>query len=189
MHFEEPGLTVYLQPAIQCVMASGEKWLVVYVASRQEKKVAKYLTGRGVENYLPLVSVLRQWSDRKKFVDFPMFPGYLFVRPDPAEMDMVITLPGVVNYLKFEKVPAVVTEKEIEIIRTIESSGYYAENIPMSEDYSLGEDIIVKEGPLRGQQGTLLRKDKEDVFLISFETIGQSLKVKIPYQMLGKAEN
>ena len=169
-------------------MDSGDKWLVVYVSSRQEKKVSAYLTKRKVDNYLPMVRLLRQWSDRKKFVDFPMFPGYLFVRPTATQYDDVITIPGVVNYLKFSREPAIVTNKEIDIIRTIESSGYYAENIPMPTDYELGEKVIVKEGPLRGQTGVLMRKDKEDSFLILFETIGQSLKVKIPYQMLGKVD-
>jgi len=170
-------------------MEGGDKWLVVYVSSRQEKKVSAYLTKRKVANYLPLVRLLRQWSDRKKFVDFPMFPGYLFVRPTAAQHDDVITIPGVVNYLKFSRELALVTDKEIEIIRTIESSGYYAENIPMPSDYDLEEKVIVKEGPLRGQTGILMRKDKEDIFLILFETIGQSLKVQIPYQMLGKVDD
>ncbi|MCB9244895.1 MAG: UpxY family transcription antiterminator [Flavobacteriales bacterium] len=164
-----------------------ERWLVVYVSSRQEKKVARILTDRGVEHYLPMARKLRQWSDRKKWVDFPLFNGYLFVRPDPAQFEWIPGVPGVVNYLRFSGKPAVVTEKEIEIIRSIESAGYYAESLLTPEDFDRGDTVCVLHGPLKGQKGQLLRKNNEQIFLVSFDTLGQSLKVNIPYELLGKA--
>lgn len=145
------------------------------------------LADRGVENYLPLARRLRQWSDRKKWVDFPLFNGYLFVRPNEQQFDLVLSIPGIVTYLRFNRKPAVVTNKEIEIIRSIESAGYYVESLLTPEDFETGEMVAVMDGPLKGQTGQLIRKNNEHVFLVSFETLGQSLKVNLPYELLRKA--
>lgn len=165
-----------------------EYWRVIYVASRQEQKVSDKLRLLGIEHYFPKMKKLRIWSDRKKWVDFPMFSGYLFVRPKLANIDHVVSQNGVVNYLSFERKHAKVSEKEIEIIRSIESSGYHAENIYTPEDFNEGEVLLVTDGPLKGQMVTLLRKNNENVFLVAFEGIGQSLKVAIPFDVLAKKD-
>jgi transcription antitermination factor NusG len=167
----------------------GKQWNVVYVMSRQEKKVAKRLAGQGIEFYLPLVKKLQTWSDRKKWVEFPMFNGYVFVRPDDFQRDLVLQQPGVVEYLSFNKKHAVVTEKEISIINSIEKEGYFAESILSPEDFQPGEKVLVMEGPLKGNTVDLVRKNNERIFLISFDTLGQSIKVNIPYEFLAKVKD
>jgi transcription antitermination factor NusG len=164
------------------------KWLVVYVASRKEKSTLRHLQKLGVDCYLPVVNRLQQWSDRKKWVEFPMFTGYLFVRPDATERDAVLELPGVVCYLQFNKSDAVVRNKEIEILKQIEVSGYYSESIHTPEDYNLGEKLIVLEGPLKGNQVILIRKSNEFNFLVSIEALGQSVKLNLPYEILSKVK-
>ena len=162
------------------------KWHVVYVMSRQEKKVAKRLSDQHIEHYLPIVKRLSVWSDRKKWVDFPMFNGYMFVRPTPLQKDLVVQTVGVVSYLTFGGSHAVVTDKEIEIIKTIETEGYFAETILDPKDFSEGESVLIVEGPLKGQKVDLVRKNNERIFLISFDTLGQSIKVNIPFEFLQK---
>ncbi len=162
------------------------KWHVVYVMSRQEKKVAKRFTDQHIENYLPIAKRLSTWSDRKKWVEFPMFNGYLFVRPLPNQKDEVAQTTGVVAYLTFSGNHAVVTDKEIEIIRTIEREGYFAETFLNPKDFEEGERLLVVEGPLKGQQVDLVRKNNERIFLISFDTLGQSIKVNMPFEFLQK---
>jgi len=169
-------------------MEESQPWYVVYVASRQEKKVEKHLTKKGIESFLPLARKLQQWSDRKKWVDFPMFNGYLFVRPLPHQVDQILESPGVVAYLKFERKKAKVTPKEIEIIRTIESAGYHVETLHTPDEFEPGQTVMVMEGPLKSQVGQLLRKNNEQIFLVSFDTLGQSIKVNIPFELLKKVE-
>lgn len=166
----------------------NEYWRVVYVASRQEKKVALKMEQLGIAFYLPVSKRLRIWSDRKKWVDFPMFNGYLFVRPKSHQTEIVVQTQGVVNYLSFEKKHARVSEKEIEIIRKIEESGYYAEGVLTPDDFEEGEEMLVTAGPLKGQTVTLIRKNNETQFLVSFEGLGHSIKVALPLEVLAKKE-
>ncbi|MCB9263084.1 MAG: UpxY family transcription antiterminator [Flavobacteriales bacterium] len=162
-------------------------WKVIYVGARQEKKVAKKLSELGIENYLPLAKRLSQWSDRKKWVEFPMFNGYLFVRPTPKEREIVLHQHGVINYLRFEQADAIVKKHEIEIIQIIEKEGYYAETIFTSDDFEVGDKVLVTEGPLKGQVVDLLRKNNEKMFLIAFDSIGQSIKLNIPMEFLARS--
>lgn len=162
------------------------KWKVVYVASRQEKKVAKRLEQLGITYYLPIYRKLSQWSDRKKWVEFPLFNGYLFVKPTDLQRDKVLEQPGAVAYVRHDKKDAVIPQKEIEIIRTILKSGYSLETIHKPEDFEIGERVQVLEGPLTGEKVDILRRNKEEFFLVSFDTLGQSIKVELPYQVLKK---
>jgi transcription antitermination factor NusG len=88
----------------------------------------------------------------------------------------------------FEKKHAVVQDKEIEIIRTIEREGYFAETILNPSDFSEGEQVLVVEGPLKGQTVDLIRNNNERIFLVSFDTLGQSIKINIPFEFLQKVK-
>jgi transcription antitermination factor NusG len=165
---------------------SGNKWLVVYVASRQEKSSARLLEKLGIDYYLPMVKKLQQWSDRKKWVEFPMFTGYLFVRPTDIQRDKLLELPGIISYLRYNGDDAIVQDKEINILKQIETSGYYSEAVHTPDDYHLGEKLLVLEGPLKGNQVVLIRKSNESNFLVSIEALGQSVKLNLPFELLTK---
>ena len=167
-------------------MENKAVWKVVYVASRQEKQVAKQLGEAGIEHYLPLYKKLRQWSDRKKWVEFPLFNGYVFVKPTKLQRDEVLMLRGVIAYLRYNGGDAIVLDKEIDSLQRIISSGYSLESINTPEDFEIGEHVMVTEGPLAGHQVDILRKNKEEYFLVSIDTLGQSIKIELPYQVLKK---
>ena len=111
-------------------MTEKTTWLVVYTASRQEKKVAVMLERYQIRHYLPLVKKLRLWSDRKKWVEMPLFNGYIFVQPKPNERDQVLQIPGVVKYLKYNGGDAQVSSREIELIERLIEKGYHLESDP-----------------------------------------------------------
>lgn len=162
------------------------KWKVVYVASRQEKKVAMRLEKEGIKYFLPLYRKLSQWSDRKKWVEFPLFNGYLFVQPDAWQRDKLLELPGIIAYLRYNKEDAVVRDEEITTIQKITDSGYSLETINTPDDFEIGEFVVVAEGPLKGERVDIIRRNNKEEFLVSFDTLGQSIKVIIPYQALRK---
>ncbi|MCC5613248.1 UpxY family transcription antiterminator [Nostoc sp. CHAB 5834] len=92
-------------------------WFVIYTKSRSEKLVAENLRKKGIEVYCPLVKVKRKWSDRIKIVEEPLFKSYCFVRLEESERSQLFGVPGFVCYLHWLKKPAVVRQKEIDVIK------------------------------------------------------------------------
>lgn len=108
-----------MQENISHISASvpASAWYVVYTKPRWEKKVALLLTNKGIENYCPLNKVLRQWSDRKKTIEEPLFSGYVFLKTTEAEKWRIKEVDGILNYVHWLGKPAIVPEHEIETIK------------------------------------------------------------------------
>jgi transcription antitermination factor NusG len=160
------------------------QWNVIYTASRQEKKVSVLLDRYLIKHYLPLVKKLRVWSDRKKWVEMPLFNGYIFVQPKPAERDQVLQIPGVVKYLKYNGADAQVSSREIELIHRLIEKGY---NLEADTTASLrkGDKVRIEQGPLKGIEAEVLKDaDGSETVWIAFETISQVVKVIVPKDII-----
>ena len=118
-----------------------------------------------------------------------LFNGYLFVKPTSTQRDEILETTGVVAYLRYNGQDATVKEKEIQVIHTILESGYSLETIHTPDDFEVGNQVMVDEGPLKGQLVDILRRNNESCFLVSFETLGQSIKVELPYHVFRKTNN
>ena len=125
-------------------------WYVLYVKPKQEKKVAQNLKNIGVEVFCPMITEIRQWSDRKKKVELPLFKSYVFVRIPHTDRQMVFDVPGIVRYLFWLGKPAVVRDEEIETIR----QWLQDDRIDTLELSRLvpGKEIKIKKGPLKNQK-------------------------------------
>ncbi len=88
-------------------------WFVLYVKPQNEIKVGKALTALGIEVFCPTKKEVRQWSDRKKTVEVPLFKSYVFVKLEAQNRNQVFSVPGVVRYLFWLGKPAVVRDEEI----------------------------------------------------------------------------
>lgn len=161
-------------------------WKVLYTGSRQEKKLAHALKAKGIEVYLPLYKRLSQWSDRKKWVEWPLFSGYLFIRPNELQRDLALQEKAAIAYLRFNGKDAEVTEHEVETIERMIQSGYSIEGFGDPNEFERGDRLMVMDGPLKGQEVEVIRRNKEEIFLVSFEGIAQSIKINLPFQVLKK---
>jgi transcription antitermination factor NusG len=159
------------------------KWKVIYVSSRQEKKVFERLQKLGITCFLPLTKKLRQWSDRKKWVEFPLFNGYLFVKPNALQRDKILEDHEVVAYVRYNGGDAIVQDKEIDTIKSILESGYSLETINKPDDFEVGNQVTIKEGPLKGSVVNIIRRNSKEYFLVSFDTLGHSIKVELPFNV------
>jgi transcription antitermination factor NusG len=159
-------------------------WKVIYTASRQEKKVAVLLERFGIAYYLPLVKKLRLWSDRKKWVEMPLFNGYVFVKPEPSIRDKVLEIPGVVKYLKHNGADAQVSTNEIELIQRLIETGYNVESADRA-NLKKGDIVTIQQGPLKGIEAEVLKDaDGSEYILLAFETISQVVRVSVPVGIL-----
>ncbi len=155
-------------------------WKVIYTASRQEKKVAALLNRFGIVYYLPLVKKLRIWSDRKKWVEMPLFNGYVFVKPEPSMRDKVLEIPGVVKYLKHNGADAEVSDNELKLIQQLIETGY---NVESADRVNLkkGDIVAIQQGPLKGVEAEVLKDAYgSEYILLAFETISQVVRVILP---------
>ncbi len=154
---------------------SRRKWHVVYTKPRAEKKVAERLEKRGVEVYCPLQTTLRQWSDRKKKVQVPVFPSYVFVKIDEYDRSIAYDDPGVIKFVSYLGVPAKLSEAEIINIESFLTDNTDFEVIACT--WQPGDRVTIKSGPFVHQKGTVLNKfPKETTLLI--ENLHTVLRVK-----------
>jgi len=155
------------------------EWYALYVKSRHEFVTNNELLKKGIESYLPAVTRLRKWKDRKKLVDFPLFPGYLFVFIDPnpeAFLDVLKTR-GVVTFVALEPGhPTPVSPQEIESLRIILQSGRELNLYPSLKE---GTSVRVKRGPLKGAEGILKKMESHYVFHVNIGILGRSVGVKL----------
>jgi transcription antitermination factor NusG len=155
-------------------------WYAVYVKSRHEFVVSGELQRKGVETFLPSVTKLNQWADRKKRVEVPLFPGYLFVSivPEPEEFLNVIKTRGTVSFISLDPGhPTPVAPEEIDSLKILLKSGEQIDIYPHLQE---GTPVRVTKGVLRGARGILTQKHNDQhVFLVSMELLGRSVAVKI----------
>ncbi|MFZ1729606.1 MAG: UpxY family transcription antiterminator [Bacteroidota bacterium] len=164
-------------------MLSPKKWRVLYVRPRYEKKVEQQLLDAEIEVFLPLHEVVRQWSDRKKKVILPLFPGYLFVHVDEKERSTTFEFPGVLKYVHFSGNVAEVRPDIIESLRMIVSGP--AEIEVTSDRLPLGTEIRIKYGPLAGMKGHLIEYRGNRKVAVVIEAIQQTVMVEVPIAELG----
>lgn len=160
-------------------------WKVLYVASRSEKKVNQRLNDLGLESYVPLKTERKKWSDRIKTVSTPMINGYVFVRVNEKERDTVFKAQGVLNYVRYNGGDATVRDIEMTALKSIEQKGYYVEG-EFSKELQKGDKVMIKYGQFKGLHGTVKSIDGENVYRIMIDSIGYSLTVKVPEEILVK---
>ena len=153
-----------------------KSWIAIYTKPRHEKRVAKELISKGYHTYLPLVKERRKWSDRKKWVELPLFKSYLFVQTRLNETIHILKIPGIVRIVKFGDKIATINKKSIDSIKILLKEGYK----PKSTDYLLkGDSVIIKEGPLKGLTGEVTQLQDKNYFILKIDSIQSSISVKI----------
>src|SRR5438105_756348 len=98
-------------------MESSKRWFAMYTKPRWEKKVAGILERKGIECWCPLKKTQKQWSDRKKIVEEPLFTSYVFVHIDDTERSAVLMTDGIINFVYYVGKPAIIRDDEIQIVK------------------------------------------------------------------------
>jgi len=160
---------------MQSVMANSQ-WFAVRTASGREKAVASQLAYKGFEEFLPVYRTQRQWSDRIKHLELPLFPGYLFSRFDFNHRLPILITPGIQLIVGLGKMPTPVSDAEIEALRRVVASGVRAEP---HEYLSVGQRIRVREGALAGVEGILLQVKNTWRIVLSVELLRRSVSVEL----------
>jgi transcription antitermination factor NusG len=157
-------------------------WYALYTRSRFEKKVFNSLTEKGIESFLPLQKTLRQWKDRKKWVQEPLIRSYCFVKVNRKSYFIPLTVSGVVKYIWFNQKPAAICEEEIALLKSLSLSSYKVDTLPTP--LSVGQKVKVIAGILNGYEGEVLQLNGKHKVLFRIKNLPVSAYVEIPNKYL-----
>lgn len=153
-------------------------WYAIYTKVNFEKKIFQSLQEENIESYLPIRKTLRQWSDRKKWIEEPLFRCYIFVRVSYKEFFNVLSIPGVVCYVSFGGKPQSIPDYQINNVKTLVKQ----EKIDITvskERLKKGNKAEVLVGPLKGLIGEIVEVSGQYRILICIESMGFCLHANI----------
>lgn len=152
-------------------------WYAIYVRSKAEKKVALELSRVGIDHYLPLKKVLKQWSDRKKWIEEPLFKSYIFVHIAQSDYYKALQIHGAVKYITFQGKAVAIPPMQIDAIRY-----YLSEKEPEEIDFNQwkkGQKVEVISGSMAGLIGKMVQLKGKNWLIIEIEAIGHSINIQI----------
>ncbi len=161
------------------------RWYAAYTKPRNEKKAFERLMANGIETYLPIQRRLKQWSDRKKMIEEPLFRSYIFVRITQKDYYNVLNTYGIVRYVTFEGKAVPIPDKQIDLIKNLLEQDVEVE--VLEETLEPGAKVEVKFGTLIGLTGELIEHKGKQKVVVRLEHISHSLVVTLPTNHVTKA--
>lgn len=169
MHLDASNSQYEVKPA-------DPRWYAIYTKHHHEKKSADLLARKGIEAYLPLYRSVRQWQDRKKKLDVPLFPGYVFIRSTLENRTEILGTPGVFFIVASVGQSCWIPDQDIESMRTMTKSRALIEPHPFLRS---GDYVRIRRGPLEGVQGILTRVKNQDRVVLCVELLRKAVSVEI----------
>ena len=164
-----------LAPRIE---AEGENWYGLQTRPRHEKIVAQRLEERGVTTFLPLVTEVHRWSDRKKSVQMPLFSCYVFAKfvPNRSDRLRVLRVDGVFGLVGASGEGTPIPDAQIDAVRSLVET-----ELPWSSHpfLKIGQRVRIRSGALDGMEGILVSRNGDRTLVISVEAIQRSLAVRV----------
>ena len=153
-----------------------EKWIAVYTKSRHEKVVIQELENKNIEAYCPIFKARRQWSDRKRWVEFPLFRSYVFAKIELKNSIYILQTTCVHHIIKFQGNISIIPDEIIQNIKSMIDGGFTVEQV---EYFVKGDEVIVVDGPLKGMDGIVVKIKNENKLVLKVAAIQQAIAVQI----------
>lgn len=162
----------------------AHKWYPVYTNPKAEKKAHEALLNKGIEAYLPLRRQLKQWSDRKKWIDEPFIKSYLFVHITQQQQAEVLMTKGIARFIYFGGRVASMPDTQIADLKLLMASGVELE---ITEENLLpGEKIVLKAGPLKGMVGEIISNRSQRQLALRLENLGCSIIIQVSASLIDR---
>jgi len=158
-------------------------WYVIYTKSRFEKAISEKLASIGVEVYCPLLKTKKRWSDRWKWVEEPLFRSYCFVYLNNSDRDQVFSVSGVVKYLHHCGKPAIVRDKEIEILKDWLTE--YEHVSIETVKYNSKDQVVLRSGVLMDQKAEVI-SGHGNFLSLRLESLGLKIRVDLRKNIVEK---
>ena len=163
------------------------QWIAIRSKPRSEKIVSSELEKKGIEAFLPVIKKRQQWSDRKKWVEFPLFPSYLFARIKLKDSLYIMNTRGVNTIIKFGDKIITIDDKVVSSIKLALEGGY---DLHSMKYFTIGDQVKVIDGPMKGAKGIVENKHKnENRLIIKIDALQQAVAVHINSEYLEFIKN
>lgn len=159
------------------------KWYALYTKPRWEKKVSKVLDQKGIECWCPVQKISKQWSDRKKIIEEPLFKSYVFVYIDEGDKSKVKMTNGILNFVHYMGKPAVIRDEEIALIKRYLSESEACISVQSISSLDEHTRIKVNQGIFMDSTGTILKGGRKKVY-VKLESLDQVMIVEFPIEHL-----
>jgi len=156
-----------------------KQWYALYTKPRWEKKVDSILLRKGIESWCPLQKIERQWSDRKKIIEDPLFKSYVFVHIAEEERLTVLQTDGVLNFVHYLNRPAIIRDDEIMLIKSFLSEKEAFISVQSLQSFRENDKVVVKKGVFMDQEGTVIRLGSKKIY-VKLESLQQLMIVEFP---------
>ncbi|MDW3192220.1 MAG: UpxY family transcription antiterminator [Cytophagales bacterium] len=158
-------------------------WYVVHTTPQREKTVANQISNLGMEFFLPTYKTVRQWSDRKKKVELPLFPNYVFVHTSERERHLLFSISNLVQFVSFESKPVKVRDTEIEAVKRILDADDDLE-VGMANYFETGSKVRIARGQLAGLEGRVLKQNGKSRLLIRIDELQKAFSINVATNLL-----
>lgn len=158
------------------MQSEGAPWYALAVRGRYEKSVARNLSERGYDSFLPLHTCARRWSDRIQLLQLPLFPNYVFCRCDLRDKLRIVNIPGVLSFVAIGNIPQPVNEHEMTALQAVVRSGLLLKPWPFLE---VGQRVVIQDGPLRNLEGFLAQIRDHDELIVNVTLLRRAVGVSI----------
>lgn len=170
--------TPSLQTGCYAGLEPAEQWFALHTHARHEKVVEQKLRDRGIVTFLPLVTEVHRWSDRKKKVQLPLFSSYVFARLTPSKVERlrVLAIDGIFSFVGVRGEGTPIPESQIEAVRALVDGGIPWLSHPFLR---IGQRVRIRSGALDGVEGILVDRAGDSTLVISVDAIQRSLAVRV----------
>lgn len=152
------------------------KWFALYTKPQQEFKASLQLESKDIEYYLPTITHIKQWSDRKKKIQEPLFRGYVFIHADEKERLASLQQSSIVRTVGFSGKPSCIPDWEIENLKRLLEK---TPDIFISHQIELGTKVKITDGPFKDVIGIVCKRQEEKWFCVSIELLRQTVMVRL----------
>lgn len=180
------GRSISVIPKAFTPVYEEQKWYALKTKPRAEKKLNERLLEANIETYLPITKVWKQWSDRRKQIEEPLFKGYIFVKIKPSNFISALQQDGAVHFVKFGGNAASLDDEQIELIRKIVTNQMRFEVTDLKLEP--GDKVEIIDGPLKGYKGEMLRDKSKNTIIIHIVQLERTLSVDVPKAYLKRLE-
>jgi transcription antitermination factor NusG len=154
-----------------------KQWFALYTQPRKEKVLDSELKKRGIESFLPLKKSLRQWKDRKKLVEIPLFPSYIFVNVDDNKLYEIVQVTGAVRFIYFEGKPVPVPQEQIDSIKILLEREIEFEL--QRNNVRVGDRVQIREGRFAGLTGVIRNERKKTMFAVIIDALQVNMTIEV----------